>query len=162
TMIGRHGRPITHPRAVNELLTYPNRPALAAQYTIQAGRAPRRRNEALLDAATARKLGYRAGDRIRVATTAGLRTLTITGSTGIPGFGGADSLPGAQIASFDAPTVVVVPAATAQQLAGLPGRFTEVDARAASGMSAAALARRLTRMLPPGAEAITARQAAAQ
>ena len=159
TLIGKHGRPIVHRRAVNELLTYPSRPAMAAEYTITAGRAPRGLDETLIDAATARALGYGVGDRIGVATTPGIRTLTIVGITG---FGGADSPPGAQIASFDAPTVLVVPVATAQQLAGLPGRFTEIDARVAAGVSVAEVATRLAPLLPPGIEAITGKQAASQ
>jgi len=169
TLIGKNGREITHRRAANELLSYPDIPALAAQYTIQSGRPPRRPGEALLDAATARSLGYRVGDRIGVATTTtgpgpgsgtgtGTTTLTVVGITG---FGGADSPADAQLASFDAPTVVVVQAGTAQRLAGLPGRFTEIDALAAPGVSAATLSRRLARLLPPGAEAITGGQAAA-
>ena len=127
-LIGKDGRPITHRRAANELLTYPAAAALAAQFTIRSGRPPRAPGEAMLDAATARSLGYRAGDRIEVVTTAGPQTLTITGITG---FGGADSPPGDQVASFDAPTVLVVPVGTAQRLAVLPGRFTEIDVLAA-------------------------------
>ena len=159
TVIGKDGRPISHLRAVNELLSYPTTGGMAAQYTIQAGHPPRRPDEAMLDADTARRLGYRPGDRIGVATATGIRTLTVVGITG---FDGADSPAAAQVASFDTPTVLVVQAATAQQLAGLPGRFTEIDAQAATGVSAAALSSRLTPLLPPGAEALTGNQAAAQ
>jgi putative ABC transport system permease protein len=159
TYLGPGGRPINHARAASELLSYPAVPALAAWYTITAGRAPRRGGEALLDAATARSLGYRPGDRIGVATPSGTRDLTITGVTG---FGGAASPPDAQIASLEAPTVVVVPPATAQRLAGLPGRFTEIDVLARPGISAAALAARIAPLLPPGIQAVTGGQAAAQ
>src|SRR6266542_4473115 len=58
TLIGKNGRPITHRRAPSELLSYPNVPALAAPYTIQSGHPPRQPGQALLDAATARSLGY--------------------------------------------------------------------------------------------------------
>jgi putative ABC transport system permease protein len=159
TVIGKDGHPISHLRAVNELLSYPTTGGMAAQYTIQAGHPPRRPDEAMLDAATARGLGYRTGDRISVATATGIRTLTVVGITG---FDGADSPAAAQVASFDTPTVLVVQAATAQQLAGLPGRFTEIDAQAATGVPAAALNSRLTPILPPGTEALTGDQAAAQ
>jgi putative ABC transport system permease protein len=113
----------------------------------------------MLDAATARSLGYRTGDRIGVATAHGVRTLTVVGITG---FDGADSPADAQVASFDTPTVLVVQAATAQQVAGLAGSFTEIDVQAATGVSAAALRGRLTPLLPAGAEVITGEQAAAQ
>jgi putative ABC transport system permease protein len=158
-LIGRNGHPITHARAVNELQSYPTIGALAARYTIRSGHPPRRPGQAMLDAATARRLGYRGGDRIGVATATGVRTLTVVGITG---FAGADSPAGAQVASFDTPTVLVVQAATAQQLAGLSGRFTQIDALAAAGVPAAALRMRLAPLLPPGATALTGEQAAAQ
>jgi putative ABC transport system permease protein len=159
TLTGKDGRPITHRRAPDELLSYPAGPALAAQYTIRSGHPPRRPGEAMIDAATARSLGYRNGDRIGIATPAGRQTLTVTGITG---FGGADSPPGAQITYFDPPTVLIVQTATAQRLAGLPGRFTEIDVLAARGISAPALRNRLAPLLPPGAEALTGAQAARQ
>jgi len=159
TYLGPGGRPITHARAASELLSYPTAPALAAWYTITAGRAPRRGGEALLDVATARSLGYRPGDRIGVATASGTHYLTVTGITR---FGGAASPPDAEIASLDTPTVLVVPTATAQLLAGLPGRFTEIDVLASPGTGASALAARLGPLLPPGIHAVTGGQVAAQ
>jgi putative ABC transport system permease protein len=159
TITGPDGRPITSRRAVPELLSYPTIPALAAQYTIRSGHPPRGPGEALLDAATARRLGYHTGERVGVATADGVRTLTVVGITG---FGGADSPAAAQVASLDTPTVLVVQPATAQRLAGLAGQFTEIDAEAATAVPAATLVSRLTRVLPPGAQAITGEQAAAQ
>lgn len=159
TLIGKNGRPITHRRAPDELVSYPTAPALAAQYTIRSGRPPRHPGEALIDAATAHGLGYRIGDRIGVLTAAGPQAVTVTGITG---FGGADSPASAQIASFDTPTVLVVPTATAQRLTGLTGRYTEIDVLAAQGVPAAALRSRLVPLLPPGAEALTGEQAAQQ
>jgi putative ABC transport system permease protein len=159
TMIGKDGHQIRHQRAPNELLSYPTAPALAAQFTIDSGRPPRRPGEALLDAATARGLGYRIGDRITVVTPAGQRSLTVTGITG---FAGASSPPDTGIASFDAPTVLVVQTAAAQQLTGLPGRFTQIDVLARPGVPAAVLGVRVARLLPPGAEALTGQQAASQ
>jgi putative ABC transport system permease protein len=159
TLIGKNGRPVTHRRAPSELLSYPAVPALAAPYTIQSGHPPRQPGQALLDAATARGLGYRIGDRISVVTPVGPQSLTVTGITG---FGGADSPAGAQIASFDTPTVLVVQTATAQRLTGLPGRFTEIDVLAAPGVSAAALRSRLAPLLPPRTQALTGEQAAVQ
>jgi putative ABC transport system permease protein len=158
-LIGKDGRPIRHRRAVSELRSFPASQALAAQYTLRSGRPPRRPGDAVLDAATARQLGYRVGDRIGLVTPHGVQTLTITGITG---FGGTDSPAAEQVASFDTPTVVLVRAATAQRLAGQPGRFTEIDVRAAAGVPAAALRDRIARLLPPGLAAITGQQAAAQ
>ena len=97
TLIGKNGRPVTHQRAPSELLSYPTVPALAAPYIIQSGHPPRQPDQALLDAATARGLGYHIGDPISVVTPAGLQSLTVTGITG---FGGADSPAGAQIAKI--------------------------------------------------------------
>jgi putative ABC transport system permease protein len=158
-LIGKNGRPITHARAANELQSYPAIGALAAQYTIQSGHPPRRPGQAMLDAATAHSLGYRTGDQIGVANPHGIRTLTVVGITG---FAGADSPASAQLASLDTPTVLVVQTATAQQLTGLSGRFTEIDALAAAGVPAATLRARLAPLLPPSAEAVTGEQAAAQ
>lgn len=158
-LIGKDGRPITHKRAPNELLSYPVVPPLAAQYTIQTGHPPRRPGDAMLDAATARSLGYRAGDPITVVTRARPQRLTVTGITG---FAGASSPPGAQIASFDTPTVLVVPTATAQRLTGLPGRFTEIDILAHRGVPASVLLARIRPLLPPGAQALTGPAAAQQ
>jgi putative ABC transport system permease protein len=159
TLIGKNGHQISHARAVNELRSYPTAPALAAQYTIESGGPPRGPGQALLDAATAGRLGYHLGDPIGIETPRGIRTLTVTGITG---FNGAASPVAEQVASLDAPTVLLVQTATAQQLASLPGRFTEIDAEAARGTSAAALRDRISRVLPPGSEAITGQQALAQ
>jgi putative ABC transport system permease protein len=158
-LIGRGGRPIIHSRAPDELMSYPAVPVLAAQYTVRVGRPPRRPGEAMLDAATARSLGYHVGDRIGIVTPAGLQTVAITGITG---FSGHASPAAEQVASFDAPTVLVVQPGTAQRFAGLPGRFTEIDVLAATGVSAVALRDRIAPLLPPGAEALTGRQAASQ
>ncbi len=73
TLIGKNGRPITHRRAPSELLSYPTAPTLAALYTVRSGHPPRQPGQALLDAATARSLGYRIGDPISVVTPAGCR-----------------------------------------------------------------------------------------
>jgi putative ABC transport system permease protein len=69
TLIGKDGHPITHARAINKIRSYPTAPALAAQYAITSGRPPQRPGEAVLDAATARRLGYRIGDPISVGTS---------------------------------------------------------------------------------------------
>ena len=159
TLVGKNGRPITHRRAPNEIMSYPTAPSFAAQYTIKSGRPPRRPGEALIDAATARSLGYRLGDRVGVLTAAGLQTVTVTGITG---FAGADSPAGAQIASFDAPTVLVVPTVTAQRLTGLAGQYTEIDVLGAQGVPTAVLRSRIARLLPPGTEALTGEQALQQ
>lgn len=94
-----------------------------------------------------------------MVTSAGRRNLTVTGITG---FSGSDSPPGAQIATFDEPTVLIVPLATAQQVTGLAGRITQIDVLARPGVSAAALRSLIARLLPPGAEALTGEQAALQ
>ena len=82
--------------------------------------------------------------------------------TGITGFSGHDSPAAAQVASFDAPTVLVLQPGTAQRFAGLLGRFTEIDVLAAKGVSAVALRGRIARLLPPTAEALTGLEAASQ
>jgi len=155
TLIGKDGQAITHVRALSEVRSYPAG-RLAAQYTLRSGHPPRGPGQALLDAATARRLGYRPGDPIGVATPHGIRTLTVTGITG---FDGADSPAAEQVSSFDVPTVVLVPPETAQQLAGLRGQFTEIDIQAAPQVAAAVLLRRVSRVLPPGIVAVTGEQA---
>ena len=159
TITGPDGRPVRHARAVNELLTYPDSPALAAQYTIQAGVPPTKAGQALLDAATARALHCHPGQRFGVLTPAGLRYVMITGITG---FHGLDSPPADQAASFDTPTVLVTSGPTAQRLAGLTGQFTQIDVLARPGTPVPALIRRLGRLLPAGVVAISGQQAVSQ
>lgn len=159
TIVGPDGRPVRHARAVNELLTYPDIPALAAQYTILAGGPPAKAGQALLDAATARALHCHTGQRFGVLTPAGLRYVTITGITG---FHGLDSPPADQAASFDTPTVLVTSGPTAQQLAGYTGQFTQIDVLARPGTQVPALVRRLDRLLPAGVIAISGQQAESQ
>src|SRR5205807_1239627 len=78
---------------------------------LKSGRAPEGPHDVVIDAVTARKYGYAVGDQIRIFFLGPARTFRVTG---VAGFGKADNLGGATIASFDTNT--------AQQVLGTPGQ----------------------------------------
>ncbi|WP_434582185.1 ABC transporter permease [Carbonactinospora thermoautotrophica] len=121
--------------------------SLASEFTFRAGRAPAAPTEVALDAGTAKKTGYRVGDRVKVVFEHGTDEFTVVG---IVGFGDTDNLVGATMASFET--------RTAQKLLGKTGKVDQVDVRAADGVSAVQLRDRIARALPAGAEAVTSEQ----
>ncbi len=112
---------------------------------IGAGRPPRGPGQVAIDAATARRYGFRVGDRIRILLQGPARTFEISG---IVRFGTADNLAGATLAVFDLPT--------AQQLLGKPGRLDAIDVVGQPGVSVGTLRERVQGALPPGYQALPA------
>ena len=159
-MVGRDGRPLSHRRAGNLVLSWPADPTLAAGYTLRQGRPPERDGEAVLDQATARAGGWRLGDTLEIVGADGaLHRFRVVGVTG---FAGAHS-PASELDTFDTPTVAVLQTAAAQRLLGRGDTFDEVRVRATPGVGPDLLRDQTARLLPAGRlEAVTAASLAAR
>ncbi|HEY0905029.1 MAG TPA: FtsX-like permease family protein [Marmoricola sp.] len=123
---------------------------LAGEVTLRAGRMPSGGDEVAVDARTAQKVGYRLGDRVDIVLQDGRQTFTLVA---IIGFGETDSILGATMAGFDLPT--------AQDVLGKEGVVDQVDVLAGQGVTARELRDRVADALPPGVEALTGEQVAA-
>ncbi len=87
----------------------------ANPYKLVNGRAPQADGEVVIDRLVAKKGSYAVGDSMKVLTSAGNETFTVSG---VATFGTADSSGGA--------TAVLFTTAKAQQLANAPGQFDEI------------------------------------
>ncbi|MEV1288595.1 FtsX-like permease family protein [Micromonospora sp. NPDC049679] len=125
--------------------------SLSGNFTFRQGGAPTRPDEVTIDAASAKKVGYRVGDRVKIVFQDGTQEFTLVG---IVGFGETDSMAGATLASFEK--------RTAQKLLGKVGKVDQIDVRATAGVSAEQLRDRIAKVLPGGVEAITSQEAADQ
>ncbi|PNE42656.1 ABC transporter permease [Streptomyces noursei] len=120
-----------------------------ARYPMRSGAAPKGPHEIALDVHTADRGGYKVGDTVRISVDGPVREQKLTGV-----FTTDDARVGAggSLALFDT--------ATAQKLFAAPGRFDEIDIKAAPGTSQAALKDAVEKVLPQGTEATTGRQLA--
>ncbi|MEV0900239.1 FtsX-like permease family protein [Actinoplanes sp. NPDC049802] len=100
------------------------------------GRGPQRAGEVALDTGTVEKTGHRVGDTVQVLTPGPRITAQLVG---IFKFGEDGGLAGASLTAFDT--------ATAQQLIGQPGRFTDAAVSAADGVGNDELKRRISAAL---------------
>ena len=116
---------------------------------LRAGREPRAGDEVVIDAGTARTRHLGVGDRVRIVSQVAPGHFTVVGVTG---FGPADSLAGATLASFDD--------RTARRVLVRPDGFDTIEVAARDGVTQADLRRRVARVLPPGLEAVTGEVAA--
>ncbi len=116
-----------------------------------AGRWPRRQGEVVIDAATARKVGFQVGDRVRVATFRPARPFALVG---IARYGDVESLGSATFVVFDL--------RTAQALLDRRGKLDAISVAARKGVSPEELVAALQRVLPPGAVARTGQEQAAE
>ncbi|PWI19344.1 ABC transporter permease [Streptomyces sp. Act143] len=118
------------------------------RYPITEGHAPDRPGEAAVDQWSARKAGYRVGDRVRLVAAGEVHQVRLTGVFTVHD---PATAAGGTLTAFDA--------ATARALfAPAPGRYTSLTLTAAPGISSAALAERVTRELPHGLQAVTRAQ----
>ena len=118
--------------------------SLAAGFSLRSGVAPTQPDQVALDAATAAKAGYVPGDKARIVFEDGTGTFTVVG---VVGFGEADSLAGATLATFEG--------RTAQRVLGKQGLVGQVDVRAADGVRTEDLRQRIAAAVPSGVEAVT-------
>jgi putative ABC transport system permease protein len=120
-------------------------------YRVASGRAPASDGEVALNVAAAEDGGFALGDPVRLVTQDGELTYELVGTLT---FGEAKSAGGSVAAN--------VTFREAQRIAGVEGRTQEVVVAAADGVDPSTLARRVQRVLPPTAEALTGEEAAAR
>jgi putative ABC transport system permease protein len=123
---------------------------LAGGFTLREGRAPAGPADVVLDAATAKTHGFAPGDPVTVLFQAGPRDFTVTG---IAGFGEADNLAGATMATFDL--------ATAQEVLGKAGVYDAIAVRGGD-VRPDELRDRVSAVLPDGLEAVTSSEVVAE
>ena len=117
-----------------------------------AGSAPRAAGEVVIDSTTASSEKLALGDDVRIITRSGSAEYRLVG---IVAFGEQSaSLAGATLAAFSA--------ATAEQVLSPAGGFAAVTATAAAGVGDAALAARISAILPADYEAVTGQVASEQ
>jgi putative ABC transport system permease protein len=119
-------------------------------FQIRRGTAPQGVDQVALDATTAAKAHLEVGDRIGVIGKQPRRTTTVVGIIGLRNVG---TVAGATLLAYDA--------ASAQQLFGVPGTWTQLSVAADPGVSDVQLRERISAVLPPGVEAKTTAQAVA-
>lgn len=122
-------------------------PLAAGDYS--RGRAPEARGEVGIDFALADREDLTVGDKVGLATRAGVQPVTVSG---IFEFGDATSLGGA--------TVVVPTLADAQRWYDREGKVSSVLVAADEGVAPSELANRIRSVLPSGVEARTGQQTA--
>jgi putative ABC transport system permease protein len=110
-----------------------------------AGGPPTTQDDVVMDAGTATKYGFTAGQRVRIIS-AGLppRFFTITG---IAQFGTASNLAGATLAAFTLPT--------AQAIAQETGKVDDINVVTAPGAGKAAVQRAIAAVLPAGVQVVS-------
>ncbi|MFE2265587.1 ABC transporter permease [Streptomyces griseosporeus] len=120
------------------------------RYPLVSGHAPSGRGEVLIDSETAKRAGYKVGDRVRMSVDGPVLTPVVAG---IFTTDDGNVAAGGSLTLFDT--------ATAQQLFGKPGTYDEIDVTAAAGTSQTALKAALDRALPKDTvETTTGRQLA--
>jgi putative ABC transport system permease protein len=130
----------------------PGPPTLAVSWTpsnfgtltFVQGHGPTRSGEVAIDKSAADNYDLHVGDPVTVQTMGKPMPATIVGVVTV---GGSSNLAGAVLSVFDP--------ATAQQVAGKPGYFNQINVKAADGVSQSELASRISTTLPKGYEAIT-------
>src|SRR3954466_2158476 len=150
-ILDRSGEPVQPGGAPTLGASYTKHDELAGGFTLRSGSAPAGPGQVVLDAATAEKHGFATGDPVTILFADGPRAFTVTG---IAGFGDADNLAGATMATFDL--------ATAQQVLGKTGVFDTVAVAGEPGVSPEVLRDRIAAALPEGIEAVTSAEVVAE
>jgi len=113
-------------------------------FHLVAGHAPQASDEVVIDKQSANLGHLTVGDTTTVLVNGPPLRVRISG---IVGFGTADSPAGASVVLFTTPV--------AQRLVTAPGKFTSIGFVADPGVSQQQLVSNLSRVLPPGTEAVT-------
>jgi putative ABC transport system permease protein len=124
-------------------------PSSLSEYGLVTGRGPAGPHEIAIDSVTAEKTGYTTGDQVKVVAKGPAEPYEVVGVFKV---GASGRTGGVTYAAFEP--------ATAQRLLVEPGSFSGIVAKAASGVSPAELAERVSAVVPAGYEAITVQQAA--
>jgi putative ABC transport system permease protein len=143
-ILDKQGEPVQPGGAPTLGASYTDDRDLAGGFTLRSGEAPTGPDDVVLDAATAAKTGYAPGDEVTILFAEGPATFTVSG---IAGFGDADNLAGATMATFDLQT--------AQHVLGKVGQYDTIAVAAAPGVDADDLRDRIAAALPSGLEALT-------
>jgi putative ABC transport system permease protein len=144
-LIGKDGTPLGHP--ANGAPTLGGNWSTVPQlnpFHLVAGRTPQAPGEVVIDKQSANDGHLAVGDTTTVLVSGPPQRVRIVG---IVGFGTADSPAGASIVLFTTPV--------AQRLVAAPGKFSTINFVAAPGVSQQQLVSNLSRVLPPGTEALT-------
>ena len=147
-ILGHNGKALPHGGAPQFIASVRRNQRLSA-VTYPRGRAPGTAGEVALDKGTADRGKFHLGETIAVQGVTPIKRYRLVGITEIAGIG----FGGASIVAFTLPE--------AQRVAGKRGRFDEIDASAAKGVSPAQAARRLRAVLPRTVTVRTGRQQAA-
>ncbi|MEH6374690.1 FtsX-like permease family protein [Streptomyces sp. KLMMK] len=145
----KHGKLIGEGFSSSGANYYPGPGGKDARYPMKSGRAPQGSGEIALDARTAERAGYKAGDTVRISVDGPVLSQKITGIFTTDD--GAVSA-GGSLALFDTPT--------AQKLYGKPGEFSQIDVKAAAGTSQTALKSAVDKVLPKDAKSVTGKELA--
>jgi len=117
---------------------------LRGDVELLSGSAPTGPTEVAIDATSAEEHHIALGSTIKVLFQGPTQKFTVVGTVG---FGGEKNLGGTTSAYFDTKT--------AQKVLGTPGYFDTIGVIAVDGVSQAELAKRLSAVVPQGAEAVT-------
>src|SRR5262245_38614475 len=123
---------------------------LRGDVELLSGHAPRNGHEVVIDATSAEDNDIALGSTIDVLFQGPTREFTVVGTVGYGD--GIKDLGGTTSAYFDV--------ATAQEVLAAPGTFNVINVSAEDGVSQAELAKRLSDVLPQGAEAVTGKAVA--
>jgi putative ABC transport system permease protein len=121
------------------------------RYPMSEGRAPQAAGEIAIDAETAERTGYAVGDPVRLSVSGPVLDERITG---IFRTDDGNVAAGGTLTLFDA--------ATAQALFAEPGRYNQIELAAKPGTSGEELRQQAQALLPPGIEALTGAELAAE
>jgi putative ABC transport system permease protein len=147
--IGKDDKPVANGGAPTLGVSVAAAPELRAAIVVREGTLPTAGGQVAIDAATAKKEDFKPGDHVKILFQKAPEEFTVTA---IVGFGEADNLAGATLASFDL--------ATAQRVLNREGAYDEIDVVAADGVSPETLRDRITASLDPEYEALTGKQLA--
>ncbi|MGI5338362.1 ABC transporter permease [Streptomyces sp. CA-181903] len=128
---------------------FPGKDGKDARYPLKSGRAPQRAGEIAVDAKTAERAGFKVGDTVRMSVRGPVLTQKITG---------VFTTDKGQVTAGG--TLTLFDTATAQKLFTKPGRFDEIDVKAAPGTSQDRLKAEIDKILPRDAEATTGKKLA--
>ena len=150
TVLGKNGKRIGAGGAPNFLSSVSSAPRFQASKAKQ-GRLPQTADEAAIDASTARKQGFKLGDRLSVQGAAPRKDYTLVGFTQIAG-----------VDSYGGTTVVSLTLPEAQRMLGKGTSFDSISAAARPGVTPEALVRTLKAALPKTVEVRTGKAEAAK
>ena len=122
---------------------------LRGDVDLLSGSAPDAPGEVAIDATSAEDNDIAVGSTIKVLFQGPTQEFTVVGTVG---FGGEKNLGGTTSAYFETET--------AQTVLGMPGSFDSIGVSAEDGVSQAELTKRLSAVVPDGAEAVTGKTVA--